>query len=85
MKRFISFFLCIILAFSLSGAALADEGRFDHFLSAKEWTDGVFTDVRSTDWFYDSVRSAYRMGLSAAHRRGFSVPTATCPSPKPLL
>ncbi len=74
MKRFISFFLCIILAFSLSGAALADEGRFDHFLSAKEWTDGVFTDVRSTDWFYDSVRSAYRMGLFSGTQKGLFSP-----------
>lgn len=74
MKRFISFFLCIVLVFSLSGAALADSGRFEPFLSLNEWNDGVFGDVRSTDWFYDSVKSAYRMGLLTGTQEGVFSP-----------
>ena len=63
LKRFTSFFLCIILIFSLSGAALADDGRFIPFLRLNEWSPDTFGDVSPSDWFYDSVESAYRMGL----------------------
>lgn len=70
MKRLISLFLCIALVFTLSGAALADPGRFEHFLLYNDWSDDVFGDVRSTDWFYDSVRSAYRMGLVTGTQDG---------------
>lgn len=70
MKRFISLFLFIALVFSLSGSALADPGRFEHFLLYNDWTDNVFGDVRCTDWFYDSVKSAYRMGLVTGTRLG---------------
>lgn len=63
MKRFISLVLCVLLVFSLSGAAMADGGRFSHFLALNQWSDGVFGDVNPGDWFYDSVKTVYRMGL----------------------
>lgn len=74
MKRFISFLLCIMLVFSLSGAVMADGGRFAHFLALNEWTDGTFTDVSTDDWFYDSVKSAYRMGLLNGTQPGLFSP-----------
>lgn len=70
MKRFISLLLFIALVFSLSGSALAAPGRFEHFLLYNDWTDNVFSDVRYTDWFYDSVKSAYRMGLVTGTQLG---------------
>lgn len=63
MKRFISLFLCLVLVFSLSGTAMAEGGRFSHFLALNEWSDDAFGDVNTGDWFYDSVKSVYRMGL----------------------
>lgn len=54
----------------MSGPALAYQGRFEHFLLYNDWNDDVFGDVRPTDWFYDSVKSAYRMGLVAGTRDG---------------
>jgi len=70
MRRFVSLFLCILLVFSLSGAALADAGRFDHFLRVNDWSEEVFSDVSSADWFHDSVKSAYCMGLVSGTPEG---------------
>lgn len=74
MKRFVSLFLCFAVVFTLCGTALADNGRLEHFLLYNEWSDDVFGDVGPTDWFYDSVRSAYRMGLLSGTQEGVFSP-----------
>jgi S1-C subfamily serine protease len=63
MKRFISALLSLLLIFSLCLGVSADDGRFSHFLTLNQWTDGTFSDLSSDAWYYDSVVSAYRMGL----------------------
>lgn len=77
MKRIISLFLCVLLVFSLSGTAMADGGRFSHFLALNQWSDGTFGDVNSGDWFYDSVKSVYRMGLMNGTAAGVFSPNGS--------
>ena len=63
MKKAITLLLCLLLLFSCGTAALAEEGRFTHFLALNTWEEGTFTDIQPGDWFYESVVSCYRMGL----------------------
>lgn len=77
MKRFLSALLCLLLILSLGTGVLADSGRFTHFLVMNDWTDGTFSDVAPDDWFYDSVVSAYKMGLLQGSDDGAFDPTGS--------
>lgn len=54
--------LCMALVFifgMVSGAAAG----FDNFGKSNVYMDGQFVDVSSSDWFYDSVKQTYELGL----------------------
>lgn len=70
MKRFFTVLLCLVLLLSCGSAAFADGGRFDIFLEANEWSDGLFSDVSRRDWYYESLVDAYKMGLIHGRSEG---------------
>ena len=44
-------------------ASQPEEGGLSHFLPQNSYRDGMFRDVKSTDWFRDNVALAYELGL----------------------
>jgi len=65
-KRLLSLLLAAVLCFGLlPAAAFAAEGAagLGNFVKRNAWTDGIFSDVESDDWFYENVKSVYEYGL----------------------
>ena len=50
--------LCMVIGM-LPAAAMAA----NTFTASNSWSDGLFTDVKQGDWFYENVKSAYELGL----------------------
>lgn len=64
MKRTLTLFLALVMLFSLAPAAFAEgEEGLGNFQTSATYTDGRFSDVKAGDWFADSVKSAYELGL----------------------
>lgn len=63
MKRFITLLLLFILLISCGSTVMADTDRFSHLLLLNSWTDDTFSDIDGSNWFYDDLSAAYRMGL----------------------
>ena len=64
-NKLISLLLCIVFLFGmLSSVALAAEGN-------------LFTDVKTTDWFYDGVQYAYEHGMMNGTGNDMFSPNAT--------
>ena len=61
-KKIISIVLSGALFIGCAMPSLAAD-RLSHLLLISEWTDGTFEDIKSGDWYYDSVVAAYKMGL----------------------
>lgn len=70
MKRIVSLLLAAALAFALAAPALAEESGFRNFRKTAEYTDGVFSDVRASDWYGESVRAVYELGLMQGNGDG---------------
>ncbi len=63
--RILSLLLCVVMllsAVSLNVFATNPHG-FDKFEYVNDFAEDTFSDVDRTDWYYDSVKSAYRYGL----------------------
>lgn len=60
-KKLFCTILSVLLAFSLAWPAAA--AGAENFQKSTLYTDGQFTDVSATDWFYGSVKLAYELGL----------------------
>ena len=64
LKRIFPLLLAIIMTILLMGTALAlDEDGLENFVKKNSYQTGQFTDVESTDWFAESVKKAYELGL----------------------
>lgn len=63
MKKLTCILLVLALSLGCGISALADGGRFSHFLVRCPWTEGQFEDAAPGDWFYESLVYTYRMGL----------------------
>lgn len=61
----VSLLVCVGLAAGISdaGAVPAKEGSLDHFQRKFSYESTLFSDVQTSDWFYDSVKTAYEYGL----------------------
>jgi hypothetical protein len=57
-KRILAALICVSLA---SGAALA--ASLSNFAPSRDYRDGLFTDVRASDWFSEGVAGCYELGL----------------------
>ena len=51
--------LAMISSLALCGFAVG----FENFTKANTYEDGHFTDVSSNDWYAESVKTAYELGL----------------------
>lgn len=60
--RTFSLILCIVMILGVlpMTALAAGSGNFS---KSDSFSDGMFTDVKTTDWFYDTVKSSYQYGL----------------------
>ncbi|MDR2420586.1 MAG: trypsin-like peptidase domain-containing protein [Oscillospiraceae bacterium] len=57
-KRILAVLICVSLA---SGAALA--ASLSNFTPSRDYRDGLFTDVRASDWFSEGVAGCFELGL----------------------
>lgn len=64
-KRILSMLLAVLLCLGILPTALlaADDAGLEHFAQKNKFRSGTFTDVGRSDWFYDSVRTVYELGL----------------------
>lgn len=61
MKKSLSLFLAVVLVL-LSFSAVFAEGSMNNFSQSRQY-DGRFTDVKTSDWFYQYVTAAYEYGF----------------------
>ncbi|MBR2831334.1 MAG: S-layer homology domain-containing protein, partial [Oscillospiraceae bacterium] len=62
-KRIIAPLLILVLLMSFAPSSLAADGSLDNFKKVNEYTKGQFTDVKTGDWYYESVKAGYEFGL----------------------
>ncbi len=55
--------LCMALTLVPAAAPAAPGGGLENFQKTGTWTEGQFQDVKPEDWFRDSVRDAWELGL----------------------
>ncbi|MBP3634798.1 MAG: S-layer homology domain-containing protein [Oscillospiraceae bacterium] len=62
MKRSL---ICVLLVFVLAIGVIvpASAAGLEHFEKVNTYTNGQFSDVFPSDWYYDSVKCAYELGL----------------------
>ena len=59
-KKILALLLALVMVIGmLPATAMAA----NEFTKSKSWDDGLFTDVKQGDWFYENVKSAYELGL----------------------
>ncbi len=59
-KRTASLILTVIMIFSCIQAVFSDSSDF---IKRYDYTDEIFGDVKTDDWFYENVKSVYEFGL----------------------
>lgn len=62
------------LALTIQSAALATSGGLLNFQKSINYTDGIFSDIDSSDWFYQDVVNSYQYGLSSGVGEGLFEP-----------
>lgn len=70
MKKAISLLLTITLCLALVPFLPAAEAGFENFKKVNTYRDGVFSDVKSSDWFRDDVAVCYELGLITGYDDG---------------
>ena len=61
--RTLSILLCAVMMLGIIPFAASASTVSDNFTKSGTFTDGMFTDVKTSDWFYGNVKSAYQYGL----------------------
>ena len=72
----------IAIAASLAASVVLATGVHADFAKSKDYTDGMFTDVPSGEWYAASVKDAYEYGImqgdsGTTFSRTTSAPTAS--------
>lgn len=62
-KRLLSAVLALLLSVSMIISSTAATTGLGNFKKSNTYYDGMFTDVKSSEWFADSVKSVYEYGL----------------------
>lgn len=62
MRKVVSLFLALVLLVSMVVPVSAQTASLDNFEATRLY-NGEFTDVKSSDWYYDGVSTAYAYGL----------------------
>lgn len=70
MKKFLCFLLCASIFLSLSVSTMADGAAFQ---PVRSYTDGMFCDVAAEDWYAQSVKLVYELGLMDGADSAFHV------------
>ena len=62
MKKIVSLLLAVVLSVSVlcAGAWAADLANFKY---TDTYKDGMFTDVKTTDWYAENVKAVVNLGL----------------------
>lgn len=64
MKKTFSFILAItLMLLNTSTIFASNDGAMSNFKISKIYTENQFSDVLSTDWFAENVKTAYELGL----------------------
>ena len=63
MKRIMLMLLTIVMLLNIVAVASAANAGLDNFKQVNSYNQGMFTDVKSADWFSGSVATAYELGL----------------------
>ena len=70
-KKILAFLLAVVMICSMIPAAAATE----EFPRTRTWSDDLFADVSSEDWYYENVKNAYELGLMSGYVDGRFNPT----------
>lgn len=62
MKKNIKTFICLTITLSLCILAFAT-GSLNNFTVKRTYTEGLFTDVDSSAWYYENVKASYEIKL----------------------
>jgi hypothetical protein len=69
-KRLVSLTLALVLACSLCVSAFAAAPGMNNFTTSASYTEGTFSDVASSAWYYNAVKQCYEYGLMGGKGAG---------------
>ena len=63
MKKIISTFLAVAIVLSMSTTIFASSNGLSNFKNTNQYQSGKFTDVADSEWYAESVKTAYELGI----------------------
>ena len=73
MKKAVCFILVLTALLSLCSFSAYAQG-YENFESVNEFSEGLFSDVNVSNWFYDNVKTSYEMGFMLGRGSGQFAP-----------
>ena len=74
-KKFLALLPCtvIMMGILLASAIAAETNGLDNFKKVNIYEADTFSDVSTSDWYYDNVKAAYELGLMIGQGENFGV------------
>ncbi|MBR2831913.1 MAG: S-layer homology domain-containing protein, partial [Oscillospiraceae bacterium] len=63
VRRSLTMLLILVLLCGTVPTVLAADGALSNFQKVNKYTKGQFNDVKTGDWYYESVKAGYEYGL----------------------
>lgn len=63
MKKIISTILAVAIVLSMSTTIFATSNGLSNFKNTNQYQSGKFTDVADSEWYAESVKTAYELGI----------------------
>lgn len=63
MKKIISTILAVTIVLSMSTTIFASSNGLSNFKNTNQYQSGKFTDVADSEWYAESVKTAYELGI----------------------
>ncbi len=63
MKKIISTILAVAIVLSMSTTIFASSNGLSNFKNTNQYQSGKFTDVTDSEWYAESVKTAYELGI----------------------
>ena len=76
-RRYLSTLLSLCIVLALLPTAAFATGATSNFKKINTYQDGMFTDVASSAWYADGIKSAYELGLMNGTGDSLFAPTGT--------
>lgn len=73
--RWLAWLLCVVMLLGVipMAAIAAETSGLDNFVRSNHYSEETFSDVSSSDWFYENVKAAYELGLMIGQGEAFGV------------